>query len=122
MVPINKGPRWISLKWSRANLENIVKRLKQTNATLIFATTTPVPVGEKNRAPEDVALYNQAAIAVMRDNGVLIDDLYSVAVRSADRFQIPQDVHYLEAGSRILAEQVAASIKAALPFQPSPGQ
>ena len=122
MVPINKGPRWISLESYRANLENIVKRLKQTNATLIFATTTPVPAGERNRAPEDVALYNQTALDVMRDNGVLIDDLYSVAVQSADRFQIPQDVHFLEAGSRILAEHVAASIEAALPVQPSPGQ
>jgi hypothetical protein len=118
MVPVAEGPRWISLETYRSNLETIVRRLKKTNATLIFATTTPVPVGERNRVPEDVALYNQAALAVMRENDVLIDDLNSTVVESAYRFQIPQDVHFYEQGSGILAEQVAATIKAALPGQP----
>jgi hypothetical protein len=121
MVPIADGPRWISLETYRENLENIVKRLKKTNATLIFATTTPVPAGERNRAPEDVALYNEVALAVMQENGVLIDDLNSAVVESAYQFQIPQDVHFYEPGSQILAGHVAASIKAALLGRPSSG-
>ena len=115
MVPVEKGPRWISIESYRSNLEKIVVRLKKTGARLVFATTTPVPLGEKNRVPEDVALYNEVALAVMRENGVQIDDLNSAVVESAYRFQKPQDVHFDQEGSDILADHVAASIKAALP-------
>jgi len=115
MVPVEKGPRWVSIESYRANLEEIVERLKKTGAKLVFATTTPVPVGEENRVPEDVALYNEAALSVMRENDVQIDDLNSAGVESADRFQMPHDVHFFQEGSDILADHVAASIKAALP-------
>jgi hypothetical protein len=118
MVPVAKGPHWISLDSYRSNLEKIVERLKMTNARLIFATTTPVPAGEINRVPEDVALYNEAALAVMREHDVPIDDLNAAVVESAYRFQKPQDVHFYEGGSDILAGHVAASIKAALPGKP----
>lgn len=118
MVSVDKGPRWISVQSYRSNLERIVGRLKKTNAKLVFATTTPVPIGERNRVPEDVALYNEAALAVMHEQGVLIDDLSSAIAASAYRFQKPQDVHFNQEGSNVLAEYVAASIKAALPGKP----
>jgi hypothetical protein len=44
--------------------------------------------------PEDVARYNEAARAVMREHGVQIDDLNAAVVESAYRFQKPQDVHF----------------------------
>jgi lysophospholipase L1-like esterase len=112
MVPVEEGPRWVSIEAYRLNLKKIVERLKQTGARLIFATTTPVPAGARSRVPDDVARYNEAALAVMREHGVEIDDLNSVAAKSAYRFQRPQDVHFYEQGSEILAEHVAASIKA----------
>ncbi len=114
MVPVEKGPRWVSIDSYRSNLEKIVERLKRTGARLVFATTTPVPVGARSRVPEDVARYNEAALAVMRENGVQVDDLNSVVVESAYRFQKPQDVHFYQEGSDILADHVAASIKAPL--------
>ncbi len=114
MVPVENGPRWVSIDSYRSNLEKIVERLKKTGAKLVFATTTPVPVGAKSRVPEDVARYNEAALAVMRENDVQIDDLNSAIVESAYRFQKPQDVHFYQEGSDILADHVAASIKAPL--------
>ena len=102
MVPVEKGPRWIS----------------KTGAKLVFATTTPVPVGARSRVPQDVARYNEAARAVMREHGVQIDDLNSAVVESAYRFQKPQDVHFYQEGSAILADHVAASIKAPLAGKP----
>lgn len=114
MVPVEKGPRWVSVESYRSNLERIVERLKRTGARLVFATTTPVPNGARSRVPEDVARYNEVALAVMREHGVEIDDLNSAAVESAYRFQKPQDVHFYRQGSEILADYVAASIKAQL--------
>jgi hypothetical protein len=114
MVPVEKGPRWVPIDSYRSNLQKIVERLKKTGARLIFATTTPVPVGARSRVPEDVARYNEAALDVMRKNGVEIDDLNSAVVQSAYRFQKPQDVHFYQEGSEILADYVAATIKAPL--------
>jgi GDSL-like Lipase/Acylhydrolase family len=114
MLPVEKGPRWVSIDSYRSNLEKIVERLKKTGAKLVFATTTPVPAGARSRVPEDVARYNEAALAVMREHGIQIDDLYSAVVESAYRFQKPQDVHFYQEGSDILADHVAASIKAPL--------
>ncbi|HTV33426.1 MAG TPA: hypothetical protein VME69_10065 [Methylocella sp.] len=114
MVPVEAGPRWVSIESYRANLEKIVERLKKTGAKLVFATTTPVPAGAKSRVSEDVARYNEAALSVMREQGIEIDDLYSAAIGSADRFQKPRDVHFFQKGSDILADSVAASIRAPL--------
>jgi hypothetical protein len=50
----------------------------------------------------------------MRKHGVQIDDLNAAVVESANRFQKPQDVHFYQEGSAILADHVAASIKAPL--------
>jgi len=94
MVPVENGPRWVSIDTYRSNLEKIVERLKKTGARLVFATTTPVPAGAKSRVPEDVARYNEIALAVMREQGVQIDDLYSAVVESAYQYQKPQDVHF----------------------------
>jgi hypothetical protein len=87
MVPIEKGPRWISIETYRANLEKIVERLEKTGARLVFATTTPVPAGARSRVPEDVARYSETALAVMGEHGVKIDDLNSVVVEYAYQFQ-----------------------------------
>ncbi len=114
MVPVENGPPWVSVETYRSNLEKIVERLKKTGARLIFATTTPVPGGAKSRTPGDVARYNEVARAVMREQGVQIDDLYSAVVESAYQYQKPQDVHFYPEGSDILANRVASSIRARL--------
>ncbi len=51
---------------------------------------------------------------MMREHGVQIDDLNAAVVESAYQFQKPQDVHFYREGSAILADHVAASIKAPL--------
>lgn len=92
----------------------IVERLKKAGAKLVFATTRPVPAGARSRVPEVVTRYNEAALSIMREHGIQIDDLYSAVVESPYRFQKPQDVQFYQEGSDILADHVAASIKAPL--------
>ncbi|CAA6678500.1 MULTISPECIES: alpha/beta fold hydrolase [unclassified Lentimonas] len=99
----------------RANLEQIVARLKATGATLIWCNTTPVPKGEAGRKLGDALKYNQIAAEIMQANGVLINDLYAHA-----QLELPQimkakgDVHYTEAGYQHLAKKVAGELTAAL--------
>jgi acyl-CoA thioesterase-1 len=50
----------------------------------------------------------------MNKHGVIINDLYSFALPRLDEIQRPKNVHFTEAGSELLAEQVAKSILKAL--------
>jgi len=104
------GTQQIPVDQYARNLEELTKRLKRTGATLIFATTTPVPEGSLGRIPADAKRYNQAAVKVMKRHRVRINDLYAFALPRLDSIQQPHNVHFTEEGSRLLAEQVAASI------------
>jgi len=66
------------------------------------------------RKPEDVAAYNAAALRVMNESGIAIDDLYAFALPRLKEIQRPVNVHFTDAGSEALARQVAASIRKAL--------
>ena len=96
------------------NLEELTRRLKKTGATLIFATTTPVPEGSLGRIQADAKRYNQAALKVMKKHRVRINDLYAFALPRLDSIQQPHNVHFTDEGSRLLAGQVAASILEAI--------
>jgi acetyl esterase/lipase len=97
------------------NLRKLVKILKTTDAKLIWASTTPVPDGEPGRIKGDEIRYNKAAEKIMKENGVMINDLYARALPKLNRIQLPKgNVHFTAEGSNYLAEQVAASILKAL--------
>jgi len=98
------------------NLRQIVAKLKQTGATLIWCATTPIPLGKLDppREPSDVLIYNQIARKVMIENGVAINDLHAAALSQKPGIQQPANVHFTKEGSAVLAGHVAASIKAAL--------
>ena len=107
-------PVWVSLSDYEKNLRTLVQRMKKTGAKLIFATTTPVPEGAGGRDPGLEVKYNEAALRVMKDEGVAIDDLHTLAASKLAEIQTPKNVHFSGAGYKVLAEQVAASIKKAL--------
>lgn len=111
-----EGRQQVPLDQYERNLTQIVQALKKTGAKLIFATTTPVPEGKVNppRTPSDVAKYNEVALRVMKAQGVAVDDLYAFAEPRLKEIQRPVNVHFTDAGSKALAEQVAASIEKAL--------
>jgi lysophospholipase L1-like esterase len=101
------------------NLQTILDRIrKETKATIIFATSTPIidnlhaqrKVGF-DRFEADVQKYNTAAVAVMKRNGVPIDDLHAL-VESRGKVKImgPDGTHYTDEGYSILAAAVTASI------------
>lgn len=110
-----KGKLTTSLKQYETNLDQLVLRLKRTNAVLIWATTTVVPEGEEGRFVGDDAKYNEAAARVMKKHGILIDDLYVVSKGfGPEMFLGPGNVHYRKAGYKKLAEQVADQIRTSL--------
>ena len=92
-----------------------MKRLQRTGARLIWCTTTPVPEGAKGRVPGDEVAYNAAAVSVMKEEGVEINDLHAFAAPRMADIGKPADVHYTPQGSQTLAGEVARRIEAALP-------
>jgi acyl-CoA thioesterase-1 len=106
------GEHQVSLADYEANLRKVVERLKKTGARLIWASTTPVPEGKLNpvRRIADVPAFNQAALRVMRDNSIEVDDLYTLALAQLGKIQRPANVHFTDDGYEVLARQVAAAI------------
>lgn len=116
-IAVEKGKQQIPVEQYEKNLDEMVTRLEKTGAKLIFATTTPVPDGTGFRVKGDEQEYNVAAERVMKKHGVAIDDLCSFALPRLEEIQQPQNVHFTQAGSELLAKQVADSILKALDEQ-----
>jgi acyl-CoA thioesterase-1 len=97
------------------NLETLVGKLKATGAKLIWRNTTPVPEGCAGRVPGDELKYNEAAARVMKQAGIMIEDLRSHSLKAPAGYQLPANVHYSPEGSKYLAEHVVAAIQSQLP-------
>jgi len=106
------GVRQVPIARYEKNLRELVGRMKQTGAKLIFASTTPVPNAEVHpaRVNSDVILYNKVAAKVMEEYGIPTDDLYSLALSNLATIQLPANVHYTPEGYKVLAGRVAESI------------
>jgi lysophospholipase L1-like esterase len=101
------------------NLRRIFGGIQQeTDATLIWASTTPVNekwhTREKpfDRYEADVAAYNRAAREVAERMGVPVNDLFEVVMQAGrDRLLSPDGVHFTKEGSALLGKEVAAAIR-----------
>lgn len=102
------------------NLEQLVERLQATNATLIFATTTPVPEGAEHRNAGDEVEYNRVALDVMHRRGIPVNDLCGYIRPHLAEYQLPANVHFTPEGSEYLARRVADEIRKALHKQSPP--
>jgi acyl-CoA thioesterase-1 len=111
------GGHQVEVSQYGTNLRRIVDRLRRTHAHLIWASTTPVPPGRLSppRKTDDVPIYNAAAALIMAENGVEVNDLYSLVLPHLAEWQLPQNVHFKPEGYEALASQVAARIERALP-------
>lgn len=113
-VDPDKGKQVNPVPAYEENLKKLVVRLKTTGAKLVWCSTTPVPEGSAGRVKDAELAYNSAAAKIMKEHGVAIDDLHALATANQAKWQLPKNVHFSPEGSRGLAAQVAASIRAQL--------
>jgi lysophospholipase L1-like esterase len=106
------------------NLKAILGRIqKETHAKIIFATSTPIlddlhaqRKAGFDRVEADVQRYNIAAVAIMKQAGVPINDLHKLVEDGGKEKLIgPDGTHYTPAGYDILAAAVTNSILRSLP-------
>lgn len=112
-----------------ANLRAIVARLRaETDASLIFANTTPVHDERHarrgagfDRVEADVRKYNALAQNVMRELGVPVHDLHRlVHDAGADRLLSADGVHYTPEGYALLADAVADCFRRQITIRRAP--
>jgi len=104
-----------------ANLKSLIVQMKATGAKLVFATTTPVPKGgvlSPTRRFDSIEERNKIASALMQEQGVAVDDLYTVVLPLMATVGRENDVHFAPEGYAVLAKAVAKSIETALPAKP----
>jgi len=105
------------------NVDRIFRRiLQETEAALIWASTTPVNeqwhTREKpfDRYETDVEAYNRAAREVAERMSVPVNDLFEVVMRAGrDRLLSRDGVHFTQEGSALLGKAVASAIRAHFP-------
>jgi acyl-CoA thioesterase-1 len=117
LISVKTGTQWVPVESYETNLKVLVQRLKQTGAKLVWCSTTPVPEGANGRVPGDEAKYNAAALRVMQAEGVQVNDLCAVVGTPQHRAEIggkKADVHYTNAGSKVLAAEMVKAIEKAL--------
>jgi hypothetical protein len=113
--PANGGHQNVPPGDYEKNLRQIIARLKQTGAKLIFASTTPVPESDAAKYVKDSELpYNEIAKKVMTEEGVTWNDLCSLVKPRQAELQGKRNVHFQLKGSSVMAKQVAEMIQNAL--------
>lgn len=90
------------------NLRVLVGKMKKTGATLIWGSVTPVWPGEPGRLNADEDAFNKVAEKVMKENGVIINDLNSETRRQGQ----PKSINVHDVGN--LTPLVIKTIEGAL--------
>ena len=87
----------------KQNLEAILTIFMESDAKLIFATTTPIPEKASGWLSGREIEYNQAAIKIVRKHGGAICDLHTISLPLLPIIQNRSDVHFNPIGSWVLA-------------------
>ena len=102
-----------------ANMKKILRVLKSTGASIIFATTTPVsdeklnmvgpmPPAHRN---SDITQFNAAVLEAFKDEDIHINDLFSLMFNDKEKYLCDDMIHPNDAGIKLLGNAVAQAIK-----------
>lgn len=89
-------------------------------AKIIWATTTPlyIPTPDQpmdrwpERAAAEIDAYNAAALEIVQGQGIPVNDLHDVVIRSGFSRCLKEDgIHMTEFGNEVLADAVLAAIR-----------
>jgi hypothetical protein len=114
------GEHQVSLEDYQKNLAKEIEILKQTGATLIWCTTTPVPnsnLGRFARRKDEDLVFNKAALEVVsRHPEIQVNDLNQFIRESKafDKWRKGADVHYWGDEREVVGKAVAAAIAKAI--------
>lgn len=112
LVPVDEYMRF---------LRRIARTLKAYGAQVIFATTTPIfnegaaadtQTGAHLRFKNEWVLrYNAAAKIIMEEEGVPINDLYTLCLQGKKYYKCEDRLHLTKEGYQVCAQQVCEHIR-----------
>lgn len=96
-------------------LEQLIDRMSRTGATLVWASTTPIPdVSDRKYVAASIVERNAAAAELMAKHQIAIDDLFTAVRPRLAELQNPNDVHFSGPGNEFLGQQVAMFLEGIL--------
>ena len=93
-------------------MSRIQRELFKHTDKVIFATTTPVLPDSKNQHIEYVDSLNRIIVPFMQQQGVVINDLYSLLKAREKELQSADCIHLNPLGSQVLGKAVADAVRA----------
>lgn len=89
----------------------ILRELKKHTSKIIFATTTPVNPLHENQNNETIARYNAHIVPILREEGVVINDLNALVLPNIDAYICEDKIHLSEAGVQACGKAVAEAVR-----------
>ena len=94
------------------NMLRIADILIKRYDKVIFATTTPVAMQNRYNSNADIEKYNALIVLLLKEKGVIINDLYQLVSSDIDKYISKDDnLHLSDEGIKVCAEQVADTIR-----------
>lgn len=79
---------------------------------VIFATTTPVTKQNQHNKNSDIERYNALIVPLLKEKGIIINDLYQLVSSDIDKYIRKDDnIHLSDEGVQVCAEQVADIVR-----------
>jgi len=113
----DRTPVQIPLEAYRTNIASILARLRQTGATVLWATSTPAHPDRPfvdhawSWRSQEIDRYNAAALEVVTSAGVPVNDLHAVVSADVDTLLSEDRLHLSEAGIDRCAEAVCRIVR-----------
>lgn len=93
------------------NMLRIADLLIKHYDRVIFATTTPVNEQNQYNRNSDIERYNSIIVPLLKEKGIVINDLYSLVASNIGEYIRKDDkIHLTDAGIKVCSEQVAKII------------
>lgn len=90
------------------NMLRIADILTEKYDKVIFATTTPVTMQNQYNRNSDIERYNALIVPLLKEKGIIINDLYQLVSSDIDQYISKDDnIHLSDEGIKVCAEQVA---------------
>ena len=99
-----------SLEEYCATVLRVADILLSRHEKVIFATTTPVREENTYNNNEDIIRYNEAIVPLLREKGIIINDLHPLIYKDINRYVSDDLIHLSEDGVELCAEQTAKII------------
>lgn len=115
------GP-FSSIEYYTDCLQKIIRTLRKLTSNIIFATTTP-PREDNYLSPiynrclitmETVMIYNKAALIIMEEQKIEVNDLFSLVFENRNRFISEDNTHLTEEGNRACAARIVKKMEGLL--------